>query len=83
MASPSLDFAFLKNGFMPVDPPPTRLPSAYHFWEEVLDDAQGLALGDDNPCPAELTQGNLWRDRLRKVRYSLDVLSRGSSCYEI
>jgi indoleamine 2,3-dioxygenase len=60
-----------RTGFMPPDPPLTRLPSQWESWEQLLDDAQlyRLQLG----CKIGITdeekaQSELWRARVAQVR---------------
>ena len=63
-----------RTGFMPPDPPLTRLPSQWESWEQSLDDAQShrLQLG----CKIGITdeekaRSESWRARVAQVRRRL------------
>jgi indoleamine 2,3-dioxygenase len=59
-----------RTGFMPPQPPASRLPCFWDQWEVILDDAttQGLQLGDKiSLSEFERTRSEAWRHRVRKV----------------
>ncbi|KAG8801768.1 hypothetical protein FRC17_006560 [Serendipita sp. 399] len=60
----------VRSGFMPPEPPISRLPSEWQEWETVLQDAidARLKLGD-NPvvAPEETDRSALWRDRVQNM----------------
>ena len=67
-----------QNGFMPSEPPLTRLPAPYNVWEECLDAARSLVLGDDPELEAvDRTASETWRFRVREVRrFSVQPFAR-------
>lgn len=59
-----------RTGFMPPQPPLTRLPPAWEPWEDLLDAAAGgkLQLGEKpDLSEAERTRSAEWRARVREV----------------
>ena len=64
-----------RTGFMPPQPPVSRLPDSWQPWEEVLDDAMlsRLQLGDKKDLPKEdEVRSAVWRARVREVRSECD-----------
>lgn len=62
-----------RTGFLPPQPPISRLPSGWEDWEVVLDDAisSRLQLGEkSNLCESEKRASERWRSRVRNVRVS-------------
>jgi indoleamine 2,3-dioxygenase len=62
-----------RTGFMPPDPPLTRLPAQWELWEQLLDDAQlhRLQLGSKvGITEEEKSRSKLWRARVSQVCYS-------------
>ena len=59
-----------RTGFMPPQPPLTRLPASWSPWEVILDEAvsSGLQLGDKaDLSDADRTRSAEWRARVRAV----------------
>ncbi|KAG6832748.1 hypothetical protein H0H87_000597 [Tephrocybe sp. NHM501043] len=59
-----------RTGFMPPQPPPSRLPLAWEVWELTLDDARrlDLKLGDTPELPEhELLKSESWRSHVRDI----------------
>ena len=59
-----------RSGFMPPQPPISRLPHFWSQWEIILDDAisDGLKPGDMvSLSDCERRKGEAWRHRVRKV----------------
>ncbi|KAI0819269.1 Indoleamine 2,3-dioxygenase [Trametes gibbosa] len=59
-----------RTGFMPPEPPLTRLPSAWEQWEEVLEDAieSKLQLADQpDLSDEENAKSERWRNRVREL----------------
>ena len=59
-----------RTGFMPPEPPLTRLPSAWEPWEAVLEDAiqNKLQLAErPDLSDEERAKSEQWRDRVREV----------------
>lgn len=59
-----------RTGFLPPQPPTSRLPPFWGQWEVILDDAisQGLQLGDKiSLSDCERRTSETWRHRVRKV----------------
>ena len=59
-----------RTGFMPPQPPTSRLQQFWNQWEIVLDDAisHGLQLGDKvSLSDCERKNSEKWRHRVRKV----------------
>ncbi len=59
-----------RTGFMPPQPPLTRLPESWSPWEEALDDAVAnkLQLGDKpDLSDADRSRSEGWRARVRAV----------------
>lgn len=62
-----------RTGFMPPQPPQTRLPDTWRPWEEILGDAVAskLQLGDKPDLSgADRTRSAEWRARVRDVSIS-------------
>ena len=60
-----------RTGFMPPQPPLTRLPSQWEAWESVLEDglAAKLQLADKHDSSdADRHRASLWQTRVREVR---------------
>ena len=60
-----------RTGFMPPDPPLTRLPSQWESWEQLLDDAQlhQLQLGSKvDITEEEKARSEWWRAHISQVR---------------
>jgi len=60
-----------RTGFMPPQPPLTRLPEPWQPWEEALNDAvtSRLQLGDNRDLSeADVTRSAQWRARIRDLR---------------
>ena len=73
-----------RTGFMPPQPPLTRLPDFWEPWEELLDDAttDRLQLAEKpDLSEAEATRSEEWRARVRRVS-CLDNVLMISSHYE-
>lgn len=59
-----------RTGFMPPQPPLSRLPSTWETWECTLDEAQRLELqlGDTPELPEyERAKSESWRSHVREV----------------
>ena len=59
-----------RTGFMPPQPPTSRLPQLWGEWEIILDDAisHGIQLGDKvSLSDCERRKSETWRHRVRKV----------------
>lgn len=59
-----------RTGFMPPQPPLTRLPAFWEPWEELLDDAttDRLQLAEKpDLSEADMTRSEEWRARVRRV----------------
>lgn len=59
-----------RSGFMPPQPPTSRLPQFWDLWEIILDDAisHGIQLGDKvSLSDYERGISETWRHRVRKV----------------
>ncbi len=60
-----------RTGFMPPDPPVTRLPFEWESWEVALDNAVAsrLQLGDkQNLSGEDQARSERWRAQIREVR---------------
>ena len=59
-----------RTGFMPPQPPTSRLPQFWGEWEIILDDAisHGIQIGDKvSLSDCERRKSETWRHRVRKV----------------
>jgi indoleamine 2,3-dioxygenase len=59
-----------RTGFMPPQPPVSRLPALWTAWEDILQDAQNqrLRLGETPGLPErERIKSKKWRNRVRNV----------------
>ncbi|KAG5731616.1 Indoleamine 2,3-dioxygenase family protein [Termitomyces sp. T112] len=59
-----------RTGFMPPQPPPSRLPPTWEAWEHILDEAQRLKLqlGDTPDLPQhEREKSEMWRSHVRDL----------------
>ncbi|KAG6910272.1 hypothetical protein DXG01_012084 [Tephrocybe rancida] len=59
-----------RTGFMPPQPPPSRLPQAWEAWEHTLDEAKRLQLklGDTPVLPEhEILKSETWRCHVRDL----------------
>ncbi|KAI0058769.1 Indoleamine 2,3-dioxygenase [Artomyces pyxidatus] len=69
-----------RTGFMPPQPPLTRLPGQWAPWEELLDEAQScrLQLGSDPNITKEAqSQSEAWRNRVRHLHIlAVEALSQ-------
>src|SRR5258706_2295557 len=72
-----------RSGFMPPDPPVTRLPADWAPWEDALDYAIASRLRvADSPDPlnaSELEKANQWHVLLRQVSVRLRLRLRSQS----
>jgi hypothetical protein len=74
-----------RTGFMPPDPPLTRLPAQWELWEQLLDGARlhRLQLGSKvGITEEEKARSEPWRARVSQVRYNLH-LSPSSDIYRL
>lgn len=73
-----------RTGFLPPQPPISRLPSDWNDWEVILDDAVSsrLQLGDKSTLhESEKWVSERWRNRVRNVRISIHIDERSTDIF--